>query len=100
MQGDMLNQYCSGPQSVAAVILPGQSFTLFSTCRSTSMLPSNATTCLCVVTGMNLTGSIPVTFFTSMVDLQTLILDDNPVRRMPQALSHSCVVHVLSACCI
>lgn len=23
LQGDLLNQYCSGPQSVAAVILPG-----------------------------------------------------------------------------
>lgn len=34
---------------------------------------------------MNLTGSIPAAFFTSMVDLQTLILDENPVS-LPRSL--------------
>lgn len=57
-QGDQLNQYCSGPQSVA-------SLTLLDT---------------------NLTGTIPQTFFSSMVDLQTLILDDNPVCLQPHAV--------------
>ncbi len=57
LQGDQLNQYCSGPQSVASLTLPNT----------------------------NLTGTIPQTFFRSMVDLQTLMLDDNPVCLQPHA---------------
>ncbi len=57
-QGDQLNQYCSGPQSVASLTL----------------------------SDTNLTGTIPQTFFSSMVDLQTLMLDDNPVRLQSHAV--------------
>ena len=38
---------------------------------------------------MNLTGSIPGTFFASLVDLQTLILDDNPVSDMIRISLHA-----------
>jgi len=58
LQGDQLNQYCSGPQSVASLTLPNT----------------------------NLTGTIPQTFFSSMVDLQTLMLDDNLVCVQPHAM--------------
>lgn len=51
MQGDQLNQYCSAPQSVATLTLQG----------------------------MNVSGTIPQTVFSQLVDLQTLMLDDNPV---------------------
>ena len=63
MQGDQLNQYCSAPQSVATLTLQG----------------------------MNLSGTIPQTFFGQLVDLQTLMLDDNPVFAVFQATN--CLRH-------
>lgn len=76
LQGDLLNQFCSSPQSVAQLYLQGKPFTV--TFSYESFAPSDHCSPGCeLLAGMNLSGTIPSNFLVAMQDLQSFVISDN-----------------------